>query len=134
MKPFNIKKIGQKSALSLQAQATQKGAVLLEALIAILIFSMGILAIAGLQTAMSKNTTEANYRSLAAQVVQKELSELMVNPTAVRTKDEPVLELPNGNLTMTQPATGRINFVVVWQVPGKDPRQYVANASLNYNN
>lgn len=129
MKPLIMKKYKQNSN-----QLTQKGAVLLEALIAILIFSMGILAVAGLQTAMSKNTTEANYRSLAAQVVQKELSELMVNPTATRVKDVPVPELPNGNLVMTQPATGRVNFVVVWQVPGKNARQYEANASINYTN
>jgi type IV pilus assembly protein PilV len=134
MKALNMKNPRQKLAQVLQKKVSQKGAVLLEALIAILIFSMGILAIAGLQTAMSKNTTEANYRSVAAQIVQKELSELMVNPTAARAKDIPVAELPNGNLVMTQPATGRVNFLVVWQVPGKDARQYVANASINYTN
>lgn len=41
---------------------SQQGSVLLEALIAILIFSFGILAIVGLQAYSVKSTTEAKYR------------------------------------------------------------------------
>jgi len=44
----------------------QGGAMLLEALIAILIFSMGILALVGLQAVSIKNTAEAKYRADAA--------------------------------------------------------------------
>lgn len=44
----------------------QKGAVLLEALIAILIFSMGILAMVGLQAAAVSAVSEAKYRSDAS--------------------------------------------------------------------
>lgn len=42
--------------------ASQRGATLLEALIAILIFSLGILAIVGLQSAAIKNVSESQYR------------------------------------------------------------------------
>jgi type IV pilus assembly protein PilV len=44
----------------------QGGAMLLEALIGILIFSMGILALVGLQAVSLKNTADAKYRSDAA--------------------------------------------------------------------
>ncbi len=44
----------------------QRGAVLLEALIAILIFSMGILAMVGLQAAAVSAVSEAKYRSDAS--------------------------------------------------------------------
>lgn len=44
----------------------QSGAMLLEALIAILIFSLGILAIIGLQAQSIRNSAEAKYRSDAA--------------------------------------------------------------------
>lgn len=41
----------------------QRGSMLLEALIAILIFSMGVLAIVGMQAASIKNSSESKYRS-----------------------------------------------------------------------
>jgi type IV pilus assembly protein PilV len=52
---------------------TQRGSVLLEALIAILLFSMGMLALAGVQAAAIKNAAEAKYRAeasfLASQII-----------------------------------------------------------------
>ena len=115
-----------------QFKKVQKGAVLLEALIAILIFSMGILAVAGLQTVMAKNTTDASYRSEASFIVQKELSEIMTNPLAARTKTQAISSLPAGNIVISEPNLGRINFVVTWQVPGQDARRYETNASINF--
>ncbi|HYX65852.1 MAG TPA: hypothetical protein VE935_16670 [Burkholderiales bacterium] len=44
----------------------QHGAALLEALVAILIFSIGILAAVGMQAAAIKNVTESKYRTEAA--------------------------------------------------------------------
>lgn len=45
---------------------SQSGAMLLEALIAILIFSLGILAVIGLQAQSIRNSSEAKYRSDAS--------------------------------------------------------------------
>lgn len=45
---------------------SQSGAMLLEALIAILIFSLGILAVIGLQAQSIRNSAEAKYRSDAS--------------------------------------------------------------------
>ena len=45
---------------------TQSGVMLLEALIGILIFSIGILAVVGLQAASIKNQTDAKYRADAS--------------------------------------------------------------------
>lgn len=44
----------------------QQGSVLLEALIAVLIFSIGIIAVMGLQAVSMKNTADAKYRADAA--------------------------------------------------------------------
>ena len=46
--------------------ASQRGSMLLEALIAILLFSMGILGLMGLQAISIKNTATAKYRAEAA--------------------------------------------------------------------
>lgn len=51
----------------------EQGMILLEALLGILLFSIGILGLIGLQSVSIKNTTEARYRSeagyLASQIV-----------------------------------------------------------------
>jgi len=49
---------------------TQQGIALLESMIAILIFSMGILALAGLQGVLVKNTSDAKYRAEATFIAQ----------------------------------------------------------------
>lgn len=108
----------------------QQGIVLLEALIAILIFSFGILALVGLQAAMLKNTDDAKYRSEASYIAQQQLGFMWANPdnlsTFVGTTDISA-RLPNGSVTIAQPATSRVSITVNWQVPGQDPHQYVAN-------
>ena len=49
-----------------QARGRERGVMLIEALIAILIFSIGILAVVGMQSVAIKNVTESKYRSEAA--------------------------------------------------------------------
>ncbi|MBI3525651.1 MAG: prepilin-type cleavage/methylation domain-containing protein [Betaproteobacteria bacterium] len=56
----------------------QTGSALLEALIAILIFSMGILAIVGMQAAAVKASGDAKYRSDAGILVNQLLGEMWV--------------------------------------------------------
>ena len=82
--PPNLKK--QVLQLSRTFQS-QKGVVLLESLIAILLFSLGILALAGLQAAMLKNTSDAQYRAEATFIAQQKLGEMWVNA-----KIKPVLQ------------------------------------------
>ena len=50
----------------MRANRHQAGVMLIEALIGILIFSIGILALLGMQGAAMRNTTDAKYRSEAA--------------------------------------------------------------------
>lgn len=60
----------------------QNGSVLLEALIAILIFSMGILAIVGLQAASIKTSTDAKYRSDASLLANELIGQMWVSNRA----------------------------------------------------
>jgi len=57
---------GQKMRKELQSRGRERGVMLIEALIAILIFSIGILAVVGMQGVAIKNVTESKYRSEAA--------------------------------------------------------------------
>jgi type IV pilus assembly protein PilV len=57
----------------------QAGVMLIEALIGILIFSIGILALLGMQGAAIKNTTDARYRSEAAYFANQILGQMWVD-------------------------------------------------------
>jgi type IV pilus assembly protein PilV len=92
----------------------QKGSVLLEALIAVVIFSFGILAISGLQAAMMKNTTDAAYRAEAAYLVQQYLGEMMTRPYGLGQGIAlDVDTLPNGKMYVN-------SLRVTWKAKGTD--------------
>lgn len=51
--------------ISSDAKRGQTGSVLIEAMVAVTIFSMGVLALVGLQSAMIKNSSDNRYRAEA---------------------------------------------------------------------
>ena len=57
----------------------QRGVVLIEALLGILIFSIGILALIGMQSVAVKNTTDARYRAEAAFLGNAILSQMRLD-------------------------------------------------------
>jgi len=59
-----------------QVPKSQGGVMLLEALIAILIFSIGILAVVGMQATTIKNVTDSRHRTEAAFLANKLLSQM----------------------------------------------------------
>ncbi|MBZ0095017.1 MAG: type IV pilus modification protein PilV [Sulfuricella sp.] len=62
-----------------ESMHSQRGSVLLEALIAILIFSMGILALIGMQAAAISNVSDAKYRSDASFLANQVIGEMWAN-------------------------------------------------------
>lgn len=109
----------------------QKGVVVLESLIAILIFSMGVIALMGLQATMLKSVSGAEYRSEAIYVAQQRLGAMWADPTnlnlyieaAPGTAISPLL--PNGRRIVeitpqVDPlATPIVQVTVTWQLPGE---------------
>ncbi|MBI5438475.1 MAG: hypothetical protein HY936_05950 [Nitrosomonadales bacterium] len=65
-------------------KSAQQGLVLLEAMIAILIFSMGILAIVGLQAAMIKNTADSKSRVEASYIAKQRIGLMWSDPNNLR--------------------------------------------------
>ncbi len=124
--------------------STQRGIVLVEGMIAILIFSIGILGIVGLQAAMAKSTGDAKYRAEASFIAQQRLSAIRVDldNAANYMENENVItaesRLPNGTRTTLRnsPQCGVIDpfafcVVVRWQLPGDDPHNVIAVARIN---
>jgi len=117
-------------------QNSQQGVVLLEALIAILIFSLGILALVGLQAAMVKNTSDAKYRAEATFAAQQKLGEIWAN-TKNKTAlvdyvvtDEPFLQLPSGTRSVAVSSEKVVTVTVNWTLPGEQQHTYSTNARI----
>jgi type IV pilus assembly protein PilV len=113
----------------------QKGIVLLEALIAVVIFSFGLLALSGLQALMIKNTDDAKYRAEATFVAQQKLGEIWTNAKnfgslADFIVDEPVDQLPNGSRSVAVSSDRVVTVTVSWRLPGAEPHKYSTNARI----
>ncbi|MBT9523221.1 MAG: prepilin-type N-terminal cleavage/methylation domain-containing protein [Dechloromonas sp.] len=103
----------------------QSGFLLLEVLIAIVIFSVGILAIVGLQATMVKNSTDARYRAVASQVAEQRIAQQWAAPTqSIAEADTDISGvLPSGTRTVIQ-VGNRFQVTVTWQQPGGDQHQF----------
>lgn len=132
--------INNVKTIHVSAKNSQQGVMLLEALIAVLIFSMGILALVGLQAAMIKNTSEARYRAEATFIAQQKLGEIWAN-----TKDRNALAgyvsanedisnlLPEGKRTTSVSAAPdcAVSVSISWQQPGSDEHTHTTTARIN---
>jgi type IV pilus assembly protein PilV len=120
-------------------KGTQRGVALLEALVSILLFSMGVLALVGLQSTMIKNTSDAQYRSEASFIAQQWLGVMWSNPDpgnlplyAINSSD------PRYNISNLLPSGTRLVTVsgiqatvtIAWQQPGKPAHQLVTVANI----
>lgn len=88
----------------------QHGSVLLEALIAILIFSMGIIALMGLQAASIKNSIDAHYRAEAAYLANQIISQMWVD----RSNLDNYAHYPNGPACAPTGAASGLANVTGW--------------------
>lgn len=119
----------------LPSPESQQGVVLLESLIAILIFSLGVLGIVGLQAAMIKNTTDAKFRSEASYIAQQKIGQMWADPLTLPADLDAVVDissqLPNGTRLVTQPVLGQFVVTVTWQQPGQDQHNFTTTASIS---
>jgi type IV pilus assembly protein PilV len=107
------------------AAGTQQGVVMIEVMVAILIFSVGVLAIVGLQATMIKSTADAKYRADASYIAQSRIGQIWADPANaanyVETNTDISTLLPSGTRSVTQVAPGQFTVVVTWQQPGPNP-------------
>jgi type IV pilus assembly protein PilV len=91
---------------------SQRGVMLLEALVAILIFSIGILAIVGLQVNSIKLAGDSKYRSDAGLVANRLIGQMWLNNTSPNfagdysTGGAQYLIWKNSDVALTLPITG----------------------------
>lgn len=106
----------------------QQGSALLEALVGILIFSIGVLSLVGLQATSIKLTTDAKDRTDASLLADQVISRMWVdqgNLASYVVTNQPIASLPNGTRTVAVSGT-QVTVTVSWQPPGSTtPHRYV---------
>lgn len=114
--------------------------MMLEALIAILIFSTGILAVVGLQAAMMKGASDARYRAEATFIAQQKLGEIWTNAkkhdalSGYAVAEEDISNLLPGGKRMVEIASAPqclVTVTVTWQLADEDVHRHRALARLN---
>ena len=105
-----------------RAAKSQHGVILIEALIGILIFSIGTLALIGMQAAAMKNTTDAKYRSEAAFLANQIIGQMWVDRGNLASYDDG---------SMASPLRIQWNTDVAALLPGTDVTTPVAPAVRN---
>ena len=118
---------------------SQAGVMLIEALIGILIFSIGILAMIGMQAVAMKNTTDARYRSEAAFLATEVVGRMWVDigNLALYDKDSAPAYAPRDNWvgkvsamlpgipadapapTIELGASNEVTVTIQWRQPGE---------------
>jgi type IV pilus assembly protein PilV len=115
---------------------TQTGVALLEALIAVLIFSLGILAVVGLQANAMRISTDAKIRIDASNIANQRVGEMWADPTNLAghaVADQAISDLPDGKMTVAL-AGDIVTVTVTWKVPGSsDTQRYVSTTRINPN-
>jgi type IV pilus assembly protein PilV len=132
---------------------SQGGVMLLEVLVAILVFSIGILAIVGLQGIAVRTATDARYRSDAAFLAGELMSQIWTDPTNVSQYNYTGVgtvparlagwvarvnsRLPGGVApVVTYTANAQlgevVDITVGWQLPG-EPAAHQHQARMNVN-
>ncbi len=136
----------------------QGGVMLLEALVAILIFSIGILAVVGMQATAIKTVTDSRYRSEASFLANKLVSQMWTDAANLGSYAYPGSGTPPTRVSdwvgevgtrLPGAATARpivtvtgasvqgasVRIEVFWQLPeeaaaGLPPRNHTINASI----
>lgn len=117
------------------SKSRQKGVVIVEAMVAILLFSIGVLAIAGLQASMIQNSSESKFRAeanyLAQQMIGRMWSDLGGTVLTNYTREWDISDkLPNGKLTVTSPSASQYDIVVTWQQEGQEEHNFTTTATV----
>jgi type IV pilus assembly protein PilV len=112
----------------------QRGIVLLEGLIAILIFSFGVLAMVGMQAASVRHTTDAKYRVDASFLANQSIGQMWADRNNLAhyiVTNEDISSLPNGKRTIA--VVGReVTVTITWQLPDDSAvRSYSTITQIN---
>lgn len=119
--------------------------MLVEVLVSVLLFSVGVLALVGLQANMNQAQGAAKVRTDAAYLAS-ELTGLMWSDAShlddytdsqcgayarcQAWRDKLARSLPNGLATVTMPTAGEVKIEITWSLPDGAPHKYVSETTI----
>jgi type IV pilus assembly protein PilV len=136
-------------------RASQRGATLIEGLVAITIFSLGILAVIGMMTTHMATAGDARYRMDAVQFAESILADMRVSDAATRSADFSgpsgarytewlerieAEKLPFAGVDEETPQLDiaivdkNVTVTVLWRAPtdrSDTPHKYIANGAMD---
>lgn len=130
------------------ARRASRGFMLIEALVALLIFSFGVLGIIGLQASMTKAQTQSKFRADASLLAQQAIgamwsdsANLASYATASCAAHAPCNDwtarvaaaLPNGAATVDLSATPEVLITIRWTPPNEETHTYTMLSAVAVN-
>lgn len=132
---------------TLPTKASNRGVGLIEVLVSLLVFSLGVLGLVGLQARSVQIETQAGDRTRAANLANEVVTQMWVNQTTYlspaqlegwndRVKDPSTGGLPSGVVTVSKPDADRVVTITIeWRPPTRlseeePPQKYLTQVVL----
>lgn len=125
----------------------QRGVAIIEVMVALLIFAVGVLGVVGLQAAMIRAQTATTFRGEAAYLAQQLIGDMWADrahlaeyATAAASCGAACLDwksriagrLPGGSGTVTvNAATGEVTIEIQWTAPGESASRFTTATVVN---
>jgi type IV pilus assembly protein PilV len=128
-------------------RAAHSGAILIEALVGILIFAIGVLGIVGLQASMTKAQTSSKFRGDAAYLASALIGTMWADNIALNLpkyataqcagynpcndwKNKVAAALPGGTSVVAVDAANNVSVTIQWTLPNEGSHSYTTSATL----
>ena len=131
---------------TLPPKASNRGVGLIEVLVSLLVFSLGVLGLVGLQARSVQIETQAGDRTRAANLANEVVTQMWVNQTTGlsekqlenwndRVEDTSTAGLPGGVGEVSKPdANGVVTITITWQPPTRlskeEPQKYLTQVVI----
>lgn len=127
------------------AAQNQTGFVILDALIAILLFSVGVLGLIALQSAMTKSQLESKVRADASYLANELVAQIWSDTANINAylsdceshgpcktwQSKVTAALPSGEGAVSPDASGGIIITITWTNTAGDQHRYVTQTSVS---
>ncbi|MDR6425676.1 type IV pilus assembly protein PilV [Variovorax paradoxus] len=118
---------------------------LIEVLVAMLIFMLGVLGLVGLQGTMTRTQTDSKMRADAANLASEAIGRMWVDianlssfagtttctaASCLEWRNKVTSVLPGGGAVITVAANGDVAVTVSWSMPGGETHRYVTRSTI----
>ena len=125
-----------------------RGFMLIEALVALLIFAFGVLGIVGLQASMTKAQTQSKFRADASLLAQQAIGAMWSDSSNLASyatascagyarcnewQTRVAAALPGGTAAVDLSATPEVLITITWQPPNEQTHTYTALSAVAVN-